>query len=444
MKKKIVVIGAGIAGLTAAYNLSKDGYDVTLLESNSQLGGLGTYFKYKNNWIDKFYHCQMPSDDPLLKLIEDVGIKDKMYWKPTRMGFIVDGKRYSFNSPLDLLKFKPISFLQRIRFGVVSISIRFLGKNKDLDNLPIEEWFQKLYGKHVWNKILKQLFLSKFGDHAGNLPSLYIWQRLGREKNVATRGYIKGGVKTIIDAVESKIKSFGSEIKINTKVKSLQKVDEKVLITLEDNSSIEADWVVSTVPIPTFANFLKDTNLSQSFTDPKLVYQGVVNALFFLKKPLDNFYWAPVVNSNTEFDGVVEMTELIDKEQYDNHNAVYVMKYCNRDSDLFKEDENLIAERWKKQLISLYPDLNFTEDDIEDIKIFKTPFVEPIYPLGYSKIKPKMKIENANIILATSAQVYPNITSWNASCGLATNAVNYLNELEKKQHSNQKDYEQAS
>ncbi len=444
MRKKIVVIGAGIAGLTATYNLSKDGYDVTLLESNSQLGGLGTYFKYKNNWIDKFYHCQMPSDDPLLKLIEDVGIKDKMYWKPTRMGFIVDGKRYSFNSPLDLLKFKPISFLQRIRFGVVSLSIRYLGRNKDLDNLPIEEWFQKLYGKHVWNKILKQLFLSKFGDHAGNLPSLYIWQRLGREKNVATRGYIKGGVKTIIDAVEAKIKSFGSEIKINTKVKSLQKVDDKVLITLENNSSIEADWVVSTVPIPTFANFLKDTNLSQSFTDPKLIYQGVVNALFFLKKPLDNFYWAPVVNSNTEFDGVVEMTELIDKEQYNNHNAVYVMKYCNRNSDLFKEDENLIAERWKKQLISLYPDLNFTEDDIEDIKIFKTPYVEPIYPLGYSKIKPKMKIENVNIILATSAQVYPNITSWNASCGLAIDAVNYLNQFEQKQKNNQKDYKEAS
>jgi protoporphyrinogen oxidase len=213
---------------------------------------------------------------------------------------------------------------------------------------------------------------------------------------------------------------------------------------LDDKKTIEADWVISTVPIPTFANLVKDTNLSRSFTDPKLTYQGVVNALFFLKKPLDNFYWAPVVNSNTEFDGVVEMTELIDKEQYNNHNAVYVMKYCNRDSDLFKEDEISIADRWKQQLISLYPDLNFTEDDIADIKIFKAPFVEPIYPLGYSKIKPKMKIENANILLATSAQVYPNITSWNASCGLANEAVNYFVKLEKEQNNTQKIYGEVS
>lgn len=47
-------------------------------------------------------------------------------------------------------------------------------------------------------------------------------------------------------------------------------------------------------------------------------------------------------------------------------------------------------------------------------------------PLKYSKIKPEMKIENSNIILATSAQVYPNITSWNASTGLAQKAVNLL------------------
>jgi protoporphyrinogen oxidase len=431
MSKKVIIIGGGIAGLTATYQLAKKGYKVTLLESSSQLGGLGTYFKYGNNWIDKFYHCQMPSDDPLLKLIEEVGVKDKMYWKPTRMGFIVDGKRYAFNSPIDLLKFKPISFFNRIRFGAISIAIRYLGKGKDLDNLPIEEWFKKLYGKKIWDKILKQLFLSKFGDHAGNLPSLYIWQRLGREKNKALRGYINGGVKTIIDAIEQKIKDFGGNIQLNTKVNKLEKNNEGINISLEDGSTIQTDWVISTIPIPSFIEIIKGKNLENDFSDPKLTYQGVVNALFILKRPLDNFYWTPVVNSNTEFDGVVEMTELINKEQYGNNYAAYVMKYCNRNSKLFKEDEDKIAERWKKELISLYPDLGITDNDIIDIKIFKAPFVEPIYPLGYSEIKPKTKIGNANIFLATSAQVYPNITSWNASCSLANDVVAQLTEIDK-------------
>ncbi len=430
MKNKIVVIGAGIAGLAASHKLAKDGYNVTLLESNSQLGGLGTFFKHNDQWIDKFYHCQMPSDDPLLKLIDDVDLTNQLYWKPTRMGFIVDGKRYSFNTAIDLLKFRPITFFERLRFGVISLLLRYLGKGKDLDNLPIEKWFKDLYGANIWNKILKQLFLSKFGDHSGNLPALYIWQRLGREKNVATRGYLNGGLKTLIDSIEKKIKEYGGEIKVNSPVKKLIKTETGVEVVLE-NETIDADWVISTIPIPQFVNTMIETNISKSFNDPKLTYQGVVNALFFLNRPLDNFYWIPVVNSNTEFDGIVEMTELVKKEQYGNKNMVYVMKYCHRDSDLFLENEKTIAERWKKQLISLYPDINFTEDDISDIKIFKAPFVEPIYPLGYSKIKPQMKVPDTNIILATSAQVYPNITSWNASTGLANKAIEYLYKLEK-------------
>ena len=434
MKKKIVVIGAGIAGLAATHKLAKAGNDVTILESNSQLGGLGTFFKQGDKWIDKFYHCQMPSDNPLLKLIDEVGLMDQLYWKPTRMGFIIDGKRYSFNTALDLLKFKPLSFFERIRFGVISLLLRYLGKGKDLDNLPIEEWFSSLYGKNVWNKILKQLFLSKFGNHSGTLPSLYIWQRLGREKNVATRGYLKCGLKGFIDAIENNIIKYGGVVRKNSPVQRIVKTEFGVNVELE-NETISADWVISTIAIPQFVSLIQATNIQNSFVDPKLTYQGVVNALFFLNRPLDNFYWTPVVNSNTEFDGIVEMTELVDKEQYCDKEMVYTMKYCHRESELFMEDESTIAERWKKQLLSLYPDLNLSEKDIFDVKIFKAPFVEPIYPLGYSKIKPKMKVDDVNIILATSAQVYPNITSWNASTGLSIKAVELLENYLKSEES---------
>ncbi len=327
--------------LAASHKLAKNGFKVTLLEGNSQLGGLGTFFKHGENWVDKFYHCQMPSDNPLLKLIDEVGLTDQLYWKPTRMGFIVDGERYPFNTPLDLLKFKPLSFFERIRFGIVSISIRYLGKGKDLDNLPIEKWFKKLYGTNVWNKILKQLFLSKFGDHSGNLPSLYIWQRLGREKNVATRGYLKCGLKGFIDAVGNiTLKNLVVNIKTNSPVRKLQKNNkDKVDVVLENETIKCRLGNINNSHSHNLSQLLEGTNLQNSFIDPKLTYQGVVNALFFLNRPLDNYYWTPVVNSNTEFDGVVEMTELVDKAQYGDKDMVYVMKYCHRESDLFIEDE---------------------------------------------------------------------------------------------------------
>lgn len=425
--EKIAVLGGGIAGLTAAHELAAAGHNVVLCEASKQLGGLGTYFDWNGHQVDKFYHCQMPSDDDLIQLIDDVGMTDQMYWKPTRMGFVVEGKRYSFNGALDLLKFKPLSFFERIRFGVVSLLLRRLGKGKDLDNMRIEDWLVSLYGKSIWKKLLKPLFQSKFGPAAGDMPALYIWERLGREKNTVSRGYLKGGMKALIDAIEVKLENLGVEIRKNV---SVEKVDEimgyGVEVKLSDGSIVDADWCVSTLPLPLLRNAIEDTSLENKVRIPDVRYQGVVNAMFFLKRPLDNYYWAPVMDSGTEFDGVVEITELIDTEQYGDHHVAYVMKYCDRESDLFKEPDAEIGERWTQQLLSLYPDLEISDDDVADVRVFKAPFVEPAYPLGYSELKPAINDCNSRLYLATSSQVYPRITAWNSSVWKSKEVVQQL------------------
>ncbi len=73
--KTIAVLGGGITGLTAAFYLLQAGVDVTLFEGNSQLGGLSTYFNFGEFSWDKFYHCILTSDTPLLQLIDDLGLQ---------------------------------------------------------------------------------------------------------------------------------------------------------------------------------------------------------------------------------------------------------------------------------------------------------------------------------------------------------------------------------
>ncbi|NNE90707.1 MAG: NAD(P)-binding protein [Verrucomicrobiales bacterium] len=426
---KITVIGGGIAGITAAHELAVAGHEVSLVESSERLGGLGTYFDWNGHWIDKFYHCQMPSDDDLLQLIDDLGISDRMYWKQTRMGFLVGNKRFAFNGALDLLKFSPLTFLERIRFGVVSLLLRQLGKGKDLDHMRIEDWLSGIYGKSIWEKLLKPLFVSKFGPAAGDMPALYIWERLGREKNTASRGYLKSGLKFFLDTAEARLKDLGVEVIKEAKVSSIDEVGDGVIITtLHDQRKIVGDWCISTIPLPLLQHVLDGTSLEEKVRIPDVPYQGVVNAMFFLKRPLDNYYWAPVMGCGTEFDGIVEMTELIETGHYAGHHCAYVMKYCDRNCDLFQEDEKSIALRWKQQLIDLYPDLQLTTADIEDVQVFKAPFVEPAYPLGYSEKKPAINENGNRLFLATSAQVYPRITAWNSSCWMAKNVVRELTE----------------
>lgn len=425
--EKVAVLGGGIAGLTAAHELAKAGHKVVLIEASEQLGGLGTYFDWNGHAVDKFYHCTMPTDHDLHQLIDEVGMTGELYWKPTRMGFVVKGRRFSFNGALDLLKFSPLNLFERIRFGVVSLFLRRLGQGKDLDNLRIEDWLVGIYGKSIWHKLLRPLFQSKFGPAAGGMPALYIWERLGREKNTAKRGYVKGGLKALIDAIEAKLKLMGVEIHTGASVESIDEIKNYgVEIKLDHGRRLDADWCVSTLPLPLLRSAIKDTWLEDRIRIPEVRYQGVVNAMFFLRRPLDNFYWAPVVDSGTEFDGIVEITELIDTKHFAGHHVAYVMKYCDRDSALFAEPAAEIGERWTGQLLALYPDLGLTEKDVVDVRVFKAPFVEPAYPLGYSVLKPEVNEGGTRVFLATSSQVYPRITAWNSSVGLAKDVVEQL------------------
>ncbi|SER48517.1 NAD(P)/FAD-dependent oxidoreductase [Lentzea albida] len=423
MPQRVVVVGGGICGLATAHRLAREGLAVTLLEAGDQLGGLGTFFTSQGRSVERFYHCVMPTDAALLALLDEVGLRESVAWKPTTMGMVVEGEHRSFNSALDLLRFRPLSFADRIRFGVVSLLLRRLGKGKDLDDLRTEDWLRGLYGDRIWELLLAPLFGAKFGSAFGDVPALYVWQRLGRESNESVRGYPAGGYKSVIDALKASIEAHGGEVRTSAPVGRLEATEDRVLVTLIDGETIEADHAVSTVPLPALRS-IADPDLAPRLPEVRLPYQGVVNTLFFLRKPLSGHYWAPVIRSGTDFDGVIEMTPLTGSERYGDRHLVYVMHYTDRESALYREDSDSIARRWTEQLLSIHEGL--TPDDVDEVRVFKAPFVEPVYPLGYLAQRPPVEVPGTRLRLATTAHVYPNVTSWNSSVELSNSVTDAL------------------
>ncbi|MEU7476205.1 FAD-dependent oxidoreductase [Lentzea sp. NPDC042327] len=421
--RNVVVIGGGICGLATAHRLVRAGLPVTVLESSDQLGGLGTFFPSRGRWVERFYHCVMPTDDALLGLLDDVGLRESIGWRRTTMGMVVEGAHHPFNSALDLLRFRALSLPDRVRFGVVSLLLRRLGKGKDLDRLRTEDWLRGLYGDAVWSTLLAPLFGAKFGSAFGDVPALYLWQRLGRESNDSVRGYPAGGYKNVVDALRRSIEDGGGVVRTSAPVARVETRGERVVVTLADGESLVADHAVSTVPLPALRG-IADEELARRLPDVRLRYQGVVNTLFFLRKPLSGHYWAPVLRSGTDFDGVIEMSALAGTEPYDGRHLVYVMRYTDRDSALYREDETSIARRWTEQLLALHPGLS--PADFDEVRTFKAPFVEPVYPLGYLTDRPAVEVPGTRLLLATTAHVYPNVTSWNSSVELANSVTDRL------------------
>ncbi|CAL9416099.1 hypothetical protein SUDANB95_01749 [Actinosynnema sp. ALI-1.44] len=429
MGTRVTVLGGGICGLAAAHRLARSGAEVTLLEGGDQLGGLGTFTPWRDGWVERFYHCVMPTDDDLLALLGEVGLRESVAWRRTSMGMVVGGRHHPFNSALDLLRFTPLRLRDRVRFGAVSLLLRRLGRGRDLDRLRTEDWLRGLYGDRVWDSLLAPMFGSKFGAAFGDVPALYLWQRLGRESNVSVRGYPAGGYRTVIDALRRSIEDAGGVVRTSSPVTRVRG-DGSVLVSDE---VFEADRVVSTLPLPVLRS-VADPALAPLLPDVRLAYQGVVNALFFLRRPLSGHYWAPVVRSGTDFDGVIEMSALAGP--LDGRHLVYVMKYTDRESALYREDDARVTARWTKQLVGLYPDL--TSADVEEVRLFKAPFVEPVYPLGYLERRPPLEVAGTPLLLATTAHVYPSVTSWNSSVGLANRVVALLDDAVRGPGSHQR------
>jgi protoporphyrinogen oxidase len=426
-RPRVIVVGGGIAGLAAAHRLSRSDAEVVLLESSDQLGGLGTFFESGGTYLERFYHCIMETDDALLAVLDELGLRDAVRWRRTTMGIVVQGRRYPFNTALDLLRFRPLSLPQRVRLGVVTLLLRRLGRGKDLDSIRAEDWLRGLYGDQIWERVWEPLFRSKFGPGVRDVPALYLWQRMGRESNVSTRGYPRGGYKTIIDALRSSIASHGGTIRTSTPVHRLSQVGTRMQVDLAAGEVLRADWVISTAPLPLLRRLTADdARLSSGLPTTELRYQGVVNALFFLDRPLDDRYWTPVLDSGTEFDGVVEMSSLSGPQTYGGRHLAYAMKYTSRDSTLFAEPDETIAARWTDQLLELYADLPLRRENVVEVAVFKAPFVEPAYPLGYARAKPGIAVGDSRLLLATTAQVYPRVTAWNSSVWLSNTVVDHL------------------
>src|SRR5450756_1617784 len=98
--QKIAIIGAGAAGLAAAYDLAGAGHQVTVYEASPNVGGLASGFKEPHwDWsIERFYHHWFQTDASVLGLINEIGASDKVLFPRPITAIYYQGKFHPFDS----------------------------------------------------------------------------------------------------------------------------------------------------------------------------------------------------------------------------------------------------------------------------------------------------------------------------------------------------------
>jgi protoporphyrinogen oxidase len=258
---------------------------------------------------------------------------------------------------------------------------------------------------------------AKFGDRYHDVPALWFWTRFNREKGESKgecKGYIKGGYKHITDTCARVLRSLGADIRLKTTVQGID-LDDAGRVTVTTGAGVETfDQLVVTLPTPQVEKLIGPAMRRQMpALDTTTDYQGVINCLLFLKKPLTPHYWVATPESEHPFDGVVETSTLTDTADRGDRHVIYLTKYLHRGDGRFAQDDANIRAAWIPALKKLFPQLQ--DDDIETSFIFRAPFVEPIYKLGQMQLRPPEELVSNKVYMANTAQVYPVVTSWNGS-----------------------------
>ena len=209
-KIQVSIIGAGFSGLSAAYELVKQGINVCVIESESEVGGLAAAFDVEGEKLDRFYHHWFTNDEAVMNLIKEFNLMDKVEISPTNTGIYYANNFFKLSTPFDLLKFKPLSLIDRFRLGLLALKARRVKDWKLLEKMTAKEWLINMGGLNVYKVIWEPLLKGKFGPYAESVSAVWFWNKLklrggsrgkGGEERLA---YFKGGFIALAKFISKK------------------------------------------------------------------------------------------------------------------------------------------------------------------------------------------------------------------------------------------------
>lgn len=403
----IAIIGAGFTGLSAAYQLIKNGHNITVFEKDPLPGGLAIGYKEKNwQWsLEKHYHHWFTNDQYVLKLAKEIN-QEVLIIRP-HTNWFVHNKIHEFDSILAALKFPELTLPERLRHLAVLGLLRFNPFWKPLEKINADTFLPKFMGEKAYKLLWEPLFTNKFGIYANDVSLAWFWARI--VKRTQSLAYPKGGFLQFAESLSNYITKRGGNVKYSTEIIDLQD-DGNIKVTYKDNNEkvkmLKFDKCI--VTLPSFL-FLKITpQLPASYTNNlfRLKGLGATNLVLRLKKPFfpDNTYWLSIADKKSPVMAIVEHTNFIDKKYYNNEHIVYLGNYVSAGHKYFKMDEKQMLAAFDNYLNRINSSY---KTNLIGMKLFKAPFAQPIIPVNYSRILPKMITPLPNVFLANIEQVYP-------------------------------------
>jgi protoporphyrinogen oxidase len=409
----IAVVGAGIAGLSAAYDLLAAGNSVTIYEANSHSGGLAAGFR-DDNWqwhLEYYYHHLFRQDKAIINLVSEIGMEDQLFWPRPITSVIHDGRIVPFDSPKAWITYPGFNLVDVARFGLVSAYLRFTNPWKELEKQTADVWLRRWYGDKIYDTVWKPLLVGKFGPYYQEANMAWMWARL--HVRSPRLGYFKGGFQSFIDSLVSAVEARGGRIALDSPVRAIESLADGTLsLSLEGRHDVVDRCLVTTSPnlFSRMANQLPGKYLGK-LVDLKSM--GAVVVVLALKAQLmKETYWLnmPAKSPDKKGDDIpflalVEHTNYIDREYYGGDHIIYCGDYVVPDHEYFDMSDQQLESLFVSPLAMINPD--FSTNWIRKSWVFRTRYAQPVPEVNHSQNIPDLRTPIKDLYFASMSQVYP-------------------------------------
>ena len=441
----IGIIGAGVTGLTAAYDLTRQGHTVTLYEARPYVGGLAAGFKDAGwEWsLDRFYHHIFASDKDIIGLLEELGIRDQLFFPSPVTSIYKNGRLYPINKPLTgpwleklplgkqlstlsdlfatglrVMAFTPIPFFDRFRVGLISAYLRYNPRWEPLEQVTAHAWLSRTVGHHAYEAFWQPMLEGKFGPYYQQVNLAWFWARLAAR--TPKLGYFKGGFQAFLEALADKVRVQGGEVLLEQHVRGVAaEPDGRIRLELGAGDRVH-DRVLATCS----PQMLKARTpaLPDSYTAglDKLKSMGAVVMVLAVKRPVsDGHYWINIPKrEGFPFLAFVEHTNYVDKKHYGGDTIVYCGDYLTPDHPYFEMEPEALLEAYLPGIQRINPD--FDRSWVRAYWKFTEAYAQPVPLVNHSAVIPPLETPIPNLYMANMSQVYP----WDRGTNYAVDLVN--------------------
>ena len=419
---RAAIVGGGVAGLSAAYRLLQGGHEVALYEAGAELGGLVRTFEAGGEPLECFYHHIFTTDTTIVALIEELGLGDRLVWRESKVGFFRDGKIWPFVTPRDLLNFKPLPLIDRVRLGLAGLYLRRQNDWHRYEEITAWEWLRRYVGEQGLEKVWGPLLRGKFADQAEEVAMAWLWSKIhlrfsSREKGVGQKerlGYLMGSFGLLVRELERRVRASGATVETSAPVAEIcVSAGRASGLRLQDGRQVGADAVIACVPSERFLPIAPPLGAEYERRVSAAKWQGALCYVLSLRQQLLPVYWLNISDPGVPFIACIEHTNFIEPERYGGEHLVYLSNYLTPGHPYFDMSPEELDDLYLPHLAKLNP--SFERGWVKQRWVFKAPNAQPVIRRRYRDDLPDHRTPVPGLYLANMQQIYPEDRGQNYS-----------------------------